>query len=182
MPGMTPLSEPSAECRSHPIVAMVSKKREKRWSSPPVPWGTPRDLPPHKGGTCKWQPPSVQKEKCAQPTTEAQRWAHAEADGSWLRNWPSMFWGLKLTPFLGSRSCESWWWCLTYMCTIYILVRLMLSTLVWFFWMPTSYDQIKELPSVPSINKQPTKTMCLQKFHPVYPASMMCCLFLWCFL
>lgn len=62
----------------------------------------PQGSPPP--GTCKWQPPSVQKEKCAQPTTEAQRWAHAEADGSWLRSWPSMFWGLKLTPFLGSNA------------------------------------------------------------------------------
>lgn len=95
--------------------------------------GFPQGSPPDKGGTCKWQPPSVQKEKCAQPTTEAQRWAHAEADGSWLRNWPSMFWGLKLTPFLGSNAASvddgDWLLCTIYI-YIYILVRLMLSTLV----------------------------------------------------
>ena len=43
---MTPLSEPSAECRSHPILPCFPKKREKRWSSPPVPWVSQGSPPP----------------------------------------------------------------------------------------------------------------------------------------
>lgn len=46
IPGMTPLSEPSAECRSHPIVAMVSQQTWEKMIISTRCLGTPRDLPP----------------------------------------------------------------------------------------------------------------------------------------